>query len=89
MSWIQVIDEEDAARDPEQARLLRLYQSCIDGETGTVDNILKVHSLRPETLDGHLRLYRAVMHPRSVSGLSGREREILGVVVSVYNGCHY
>ncbi len=89
MSWIRVIDEEEAARDPEQARLLHLYRSCIDGETGTVDNILEVHSLRPETLDGHLRLYRAVMHSRPVPGLSGREREILGVVVSASNGCHY
>jgi hypothetical protein len=29
---------------------------------GTVDNVMRVHSLRPSTLKGHLTLYRSVLH---------------------------
>lgn len=68
-------------------RLARLYKACLDPEHGVVDNILKVHSLAPETLDGHLRLYRSVMH--TPGALSRRERETIAVAVSAANACHY
>ena len=29
---------------------------------GTVDNVLRVHSLRPGTMRAHMALYRAVLH---------------------------
>ena len=85
MSWIEMRDEEEvlAAGD----RLSRLYRACLDPEHGGVDNILKVHSLAPATLDGHLRLYRAVMHADGAT--TRREREVLAVAVSAYNACHY
>ncbi len=85
MSWIEMRDEDEvlAAGD----RLSRLYRACLDPEHGVVDNILKVHSLAPETLDGHLRLYRSVMH--TAGELSRREREVIAVAVSACNECHY
>ena len=89
MAWIHVIDEDEAAGDSRHARLARLYRGCVDPEHGVVDHILKIHSLRPETLEGHLRLYRSALHPRSPEGLSRREREVLGVAVSACNACHY
>lgn len=89
MAWIRIIDEDEAQASPEHERLARLYRSCVDPEQGVVDNILRVHSLRPETLAGHLKLYRAALHPREPAGLSRRERELLGVAVSVANACHY
>ncbi len=49
--------------------------------------MLQIHSLRPATLDGHLRLYSAAMH--ATHGLSRREREVIAVAVSSYNACHY
>lgn len=86
MAWIRTIDPTDA--DP-NSRLGRLYRGSKDTEHGGVDNILTVHGLRPDTLDGHLKLYRAVLHPRHPDGLSRRERELVGVAVSAANGCHY
>lgn len=89
MPWIHVIDEDEAATTSGHAKLARLYRGCVDPEHRVVDNILKIHSLRPETLEGHLRLYRSALHPRVQEGLTLREREVLGVAVSACNSCHY
>jgi len=48
---------------------------------------LKIHSLAPETLSAHLGLYLAVMH--APGDLSRARREMIAVVVSSVNGCHY
>lgn len=85
MAWIKILDE--AAVCAAGGRLARLYKAGRDAVTGRVDNVLQVHSLRPETLDGHLRLYGAVMHAKT--GLTRREREVLAVAVSAANACHY
>ena len=29
---------------------------------GTVDNVLRVHSLRPNTMKGHMALYKSCLH---------------------------
>lgn len=71
------------------SRLGRLYRACIEPETQTVDEVLKIHGLRPETLDAHLRLYKTAMNPRDLGGLSRRERELIAVAVSAANGCEY
>jgi alkylhydroperoxidase family enzyme len=86
MAWIAVTDERQV--DP-KTRLARLYRACLEPEHDEVDNILTVHSLRPDTLDGHLRIYRSTMRTPTGLGLSRREREVMAVVVSAYNGCHY
>ena len=89
MSWIRIIDEEEAASSSEHSKLARLYRGAEDPEHGAVDNVLRIHSLRPESLEGHIRLYRSVLHPRDPAGLSRREREVVGVAVSAANACHY
>ena len=85
MAWIEVIDEAEV--EARGGHLARLYRAAVDEHTGRVDNVLQIHSLRPRTLDGHLRLYHAVM--REPAGLSTREREAIAVVVSAANGCRY
>ena len=85
MAWIRVLSEEEVAA--RRDRLARLYEACVDPSYGGVDNVLKIHSLRPDSLDGHLRLYRAAMH--ETDGLSRREREVIAVAVSAINECHY
>ncbi|MEM6290166.1 MAG: carboxymuconolactone decarboxylase family protein [Myxococcota bacterium] len=85
MAWIKVLDEDDVRA--QGGRLARLYKAAVDPHTGRVDNVLQIHSLRPDTLDGHLRLYAAAMH--ATVGLSRRERETLAVAVSAANACHY
>lgn len=51
------------------------------------DNILRIHGINPPVLKAHYQLYRAVMHGRSP--LSRKQRELLAVVVSAVNDCHY
>ena len=82
IAWIDVIPEEQA-----EGLLKELYDQERDQRARVVDNILKVHSLHPETLRAHADLYHTVMHSRG--DLSLIEREMIAVVVSALNGCHY
>ena len=82
VAWIETISEQDA-----QGLLRELYDAEQDRASGRVDNILKVHSLHPETLRAHLDLYRTVMYGRSM--ITRPEREMIGVVVSAINRCAY
>ncbi len=81
MAWIRVIEEKEA-----QGRLQELYSSLL-GPGGKIDNILKIHSLNPASLQGHLGLYKALMWGRSP--LSRAQREMIAVTVSALNQCHY
>ena len=83
IAWIEVRDRAEVEKGG--GRLARLYRAA--EEDGRIDHVLQVHSLRTDTLDGHLKLYRAVM--REPEGLSRRERELIAVAVSACNGCHY
>jgi uncharacterized peroxidase-related enzyme len=62
------------------------YDAAI-ARAGKVFNIVKAISLNPETLRASMELYRAVMFGRSE--LSRAQRELLAVVVSRANDCHY
>jgi uncharacterized peroxidase-related enzyme len=81
MSWIDEIEISEA-----DGRLAEIYQELVE-KRGKVSNILKVHSLSPEAMSGHLDLYMTLMFGRS--GLSRAEREAIGVVVSAENDCAY
>jgi hypothetical protein len=54
---------------------------------GGVDHILKIHSLNPPSLQTHYDLYKTLMRGRSE--LSRAQREMIAVVVSTVNQCHY
>ncbi|MGI9365505.1 MAG: carboxymuconolactone decarboxylase family protein [Rhizobiaceae bacterium] len=82
MTWIDTISY-DAAR----GRLRKLYDR-VKGPDNNVDNIMMAHSLRPHTMEGHMALYKYVLHH------SGNEQpkwflETLGVWVSHLNNCAY
>lgn len=81
MAWIKVIKEHEAKNS-----LKELYEKHTT-PAGFVDNILKIHSLNPPSLDGHYQLYRILMFGKS--DLSRVQREMIAVVVSVANKCHY
>lgn len=83
MSWIRVIPPGDADVDDELAETYRK----IGGRDGTVDNILSIHSLSPPGLRAHYDLYKSCMYGRS--DLSRAQREMIAVVVSLINRCHY
>ena len=81
-AWIETIPEDEA-----EGLLRELYEQEWDSKHQLVDNILKVHSLHPETLRAHADLYRTVMYGRSA--ITRPEREMIGVVTSAINRCHY
>ncbi|CAN5481553.1 hypothetical protein BH10ACI1_BH10ACI1_27790 [soil metagenome] len=81
MAWIKVIDESEA-----EGKLQELYAKMVE-PWGGVDNILKIHSLNPVSLQAHFDFYKAVM--RGSRDLSRTKREMIAVVVSSINHCHY
>jgi len=82
MAWIKTIDEADW-----HDGLAELRPKVVDPETGQVDNIMSVHSLDAGSLKAHLALYRQAM--RGTVSLPKVEREMIALVVSKTNGCHY
>jgi len=81
MSWINEIEVSEA-----DGRLAEIYKELVE-KRGKISNILKVHSLNPEAMSGHLDLYMTLLFGKS--GLSRAEREAIGVVVSAENDCAY
>jgi uncharacterized peroxidase-related enzyme len=81
MSWIQTIGESDA-REP-----LKQAYGAIKGTRGKVANIMKIQSLNPHSMKNHMDLYLTLMF--GPSGLKRDERELIAVVVSASNDCHY
>jgi len=81
MAWIKVIQEAEAGGE-----LKQLYEQMTE-PWGGVDNILKIHSLNPASLRAHFEIYKTLMRGRS--GLSRVQREMIAVVVSSVNHCHY
>ncbi|MDH3612322.1 MAG: peroxidase-related enzyme [Gammaproteobacteria bacterium] len=82
MTWISTISYDDAS-----GALRRLYDR-IKGPDNNVDNIMLAHSLRPHSMEGHMTLYKYVLHhPRNT--LSKSYLETIGVYVSLLNQCHY
>lgn len=82
MSWIATIEPGEA-----EGALGNIYQR-IAGPGGAVDNVLKIHSLRPHTLEAHMALYKNVLHHRGNS-LPKWLLETIGIFVSLLNGCSY
>ena len=81
MAWIDTINERDA-----DGSLKDQYAKLKDSRSG-VDNILKIHSLNPESLDAHVRLYKTIMYGKSP--IRRVNWEMIAVLVSSINQCHY
>lgn len=82
MPFIKVITPDEAT-----GKLASLYQ-LVGGPGGQVDQVLQAHSLRPHTLEGHMALYKSVLHHRG-NKLEVWFLEAIGVLVSRLNGCQY
>lgn len=67
-------------------RLAALYDRYAD-DRGKVDNILRIHSLNPPSMEHHYDLYRHLM--AGPSPLSRVQREMIAVTVSAENDCFY
>ena len=82
MTWIKTISY-DAAK----GRLLKLYDR-VKGPDNNVDNIMMAHSLRPHSMEGHMAIYKNVLH-HSGNQMPKWFLETLGVWVSSLNKCDY
>lgn len=82
MSWIKIISFEEA-----EGKLKRLYNR-IKGPNNVLDNVLSVHSLRPHTLEGHMALYKSVLH-HTGNTFPKWYLETLGTYISQLNACEY
>ena len=81
MAWIPIIKEDKA-----EAELKDWYDKLRE-PWGGVDNIMKIHSLNVNTLKGHYELYLSAM--KGTKDLSHKQREMVAIVVSTVNQCHY
>ncbi|MCH7548666.1 MAG: carboxymuconolactone decarboxylase family protein [Candidatus Krumholzibacteriota bacterium] len=82
MAWIPMIPDDEVSDD----YLRTLYGKYSTPSRG-VDHIMKIHSLNPKSMELHHDYYKHLMTGRS--GLSRAQREMIAMVVSKANGCHY
>lgn len=81
-AWIRMISDGEAS-----PRLLEALEMARTPH-GTVDNVMRVHSLRPNTMRGHVILYRAALHDDD-NTLPLWLQETIGSYVSLLNRCEY
>ena len=81
MAWIRTIAPGEA-----QGKLAELYRAAVQ-RAGRVYEIVRLMSLSPATLESSIGFYRAILFARE--GLSRAQREMLAVVTSRANDCHY
>ncbi len=82
MPWIETVAYNDAT-----GKLRTLYDR-VKGPDNNVDNIMMMHSLRPHTMEGHMAIYKYVLH-HSANTIPKWFLETLGVWVSSLNRCNY
>lgn len=82
MTWIRTVPYADAS-----GRLKTLYDR-IKGPDDNVDNIMMAHSLRPHTMEGHMHIYKYVLH-HTANTVPKWLLEAIGVWVSRLNACDY
>ena len=82
MSWIKTVPYNDAT-----GKLKKLYDR-VKGPNDNVDNIMMSHSLRPHTMEGHMAIYKNVLH-HTGNTLPKWFLELIGVWVSALNECDY
>ena len=81
-AWIKMIQDDEA-----DEHLLNVLNQARTPH-GTVDNVMRVHSLRPNTMTGHVVLYRAALHDDS-NTIPMWFQETISSWVSVLNDCPY
>ncbi len=85
-AWINTVPDEQWQADPD-SQLAKMYGQVVDGTYGRVDEIMAIHSLNPRGLAAHHGLYESAM--AGTASLRKVERELIALVVSLENHCHY
>jgi len=82
MAWIDTVPDDEWSGPLED-----LYAKVVDRTHGRVDHIMSIHSLNPKALGAHIGVYGSAM--AGTATLRKVERELVALVVSQLNGCHY
>ena len=85
MAWIRTVPDGDW--EDGGGPLAELHALVVDPAHQRVDNIMAAHSLNPRGLSAHLGLYASAM--AGTATLRKVERELIALVVSLENRCHY
>ena len=80
--WIETVPDNQWTD-----KLAVLHSRVVDQSSGRVDHIMAIHSLNPAGLAAHDGLYRSAM--AGTGTLRKVERELIALVVSLENDCHY
>ncbi len=81
-AWIRMVPADEA-----EGELKALYDQ-VTTPHGTVDNVMRAHSLRPHTMAGHLALYKSVLH-NPANTLPFWFLEVVASYTSIVNACAY
>ena len=81
-AWIKMIPVDEATG------VVKEMYDQVKTPHGTVDNVMRAHSLRPHTMAGHLALYRSVLH-NADNTLPFWFLEVVASYVSITNRCAY
>ena len=81
-AWIKMLQYDES-----EGYLRRLYDR-VKGPGGAIDNVMKIHSLRPHTMEGHSALYKSVLHHVG-NTMPVWFLECLGIYTSLSNKCEY
>ncbi len=81
MAWIETVPPDEAT-----GLLAKMYKAALD-RAGRVFGVLRLQSLNPKVLHAGVSLYQEIM--KADSPLTRAQREMIAVVVSATNNCHY
>ena len=81
-AWIKMMPVEGA-----RGFLKEMFDKVMT-PSGTVDNVMRVHSLRPQSMNGHYTLYKSVLHHEDLS-LPLWFLEAIAVYTSILNRSDY
>lgn len=81
MAFIRLVGDREATG------LLKTHYDAALKRAGKVWGIVRLMSPNPAVLEASMNQYRAIMFGESP--LTRAQREMLAVVTSVANGCHY
>lgn len=81
-AWIRLVPYA------ESSGYLRELYDRVKGPQGQIDNVMKAHSLRPHTMEGHLAIYKSVMHHKG-NALPVWFLECMAVYTGLVNKCDY
>lgn len=82
MAWIRTVAEAEATG------IVKEEYNAATERAGRVYNIVKLLSVRPNSMRPFIELYIAIMFDED-SPLSRMQREMIATVVSKVNECHY